>query len=110
VLQVVTRLCPVVSHQEVAQSGQLLVNFAQNEMAQVLYGLRITTPTGAITFTSGSGDRDAMWEGSMNLTPHAPWSAREALLPSLPTASARLCLANLQSLDMGNGLTPGGPH
>jgi hypothetical protein len=107
VLRLLVDICPVTRHQDVGKPGQLLVTFDSPKVAQILYGLKLPTSSGAISITCGSGDGDAQWEKELALSPQAPLPMRRNLLDHVAQDPARLCAANLMSLQPGNAPPPG---
>jgi hypothetical protein len=105
VLSIAASISPVQSHQDLGKAGSLLIRFQQTGIAGLLYGLRLSTPNGPISFTCGDGSQDAIHEQQLGLAPLAPLSARQTMFPSVaPMAS--LTHANLQAIsaESGNGI------
>ena len=106
VLSVVASISPIHGHQDSGKAGSVLVRFQYPGVAPLLYGLRMNTGTGPISFTCGDSTRDASWEQRAGLPPAAPLAARQGMFPP-PPAAAQLNAVNLLALSddtpAGNG-------
>ena len=96
---------PFKRHQDLGIPGQLLLTFPVPKAAELLYGLQVSTGAGSITFTTGSGDKDAGWERAVCLPPCALLQDRQALLAAVrpEIEHAPLSSSNLLALESGNG-------
>ena len=115
IISLASSIAPLQSHQEVGKPGTLLLRFQFPGVAPLLYGMRMSTTNGPISFTCGDGSTDAFWEPQAGFTPMAPLSERQCKLPP-PSGPPSLTAENLQALASGNqpgkvmqGSTEGSP-
>ena len=106
-LSVVAAISPVQTHQDLGRPGSLLITFQIPGIARLLYGMRLGTSSGPISFSCGDGSQDTIHEREAGLPPLAPLSARKEKFPAT-SVSAVLSSANLlaagTSPDLGNGM------
>jgi hypothetical protein len=80
VLAQLSRLMPIVSHQQTHRPGLLLLRMASPEVASLMYGVVVPSPHGSITLTAGSDAEDTRWERSLGLERSASWDERQHLI------------------------------
>ena len=102
VLSVVASIAAVESHQDSGKPGVLAIRFQSAHTASLLYGLRLSSTTGAVAFSCGLGAKDAEWETSMGLPPNASLAERKSQIIPLSEAP-RLSVANLFSSQLETG-------
>ena len=69
ILSVVAAISPIQTHQDLGRPGSLLITLQIPGVARLMYGLRLGTSSGPISFSCGNGSQDALHEREAGLPP-----------------------------------------